>query len=490
MNAAAPIADTPPRLWLSIAAHGVSTTGSDLAFAMDSQARAAAAAHVILLSGGEHPCATTSFAALSPALVLQVKDGRTILRSARGELVLAGNPFDLLDALLRGITRSHDAPAGAADAMDPDRVPICAGSVAYEAGRYIEALPARAEDRLGLPDILFLFPTLVRIHVRATGVLREVALHWADAQGPLPPLASSIPGTTGGGGVTAAGGDIVRGFTRDEYLAAVGRVRAHIRDGDVYQVNLSQRFSVPLRDDPFALWLRMIARNPAPFSAWVEGETHQLLSMSMERFFRLERGGTEGDRIETRPIKGTRPRGRDAAETERLAEDLRRSTKDAAELAMIVDLERNDLGRICLTGSVRVAAHGRVERYADVLHLVSVVEGRPRAGTGIGEIFRALFPGGSITGCPKIRAMEIIDALEPETRHAYTGAIGSIAADGSADFNIAIRTAIASRGRLHFSVGGGIVHDSDPAAEYLETLHKGRTFFELAHINTELDERT
>ncbi|MDX9759378.1 MAG: aminodeoxychorismate synthase component I [Bacteroidota bacterium] len=494
MSHADPAPSPLPRLRLSVSvttipATSLPATTSDAGFVRDARLRAGAAPHVILCGDGDHPCARRSFAAFAPALLLLVKNGVTIVRSARGDRTGSGNPFDLLDALLHGIVRTDGTTDGNPDTGRSVDVPLCAGMVAYEAGRYIEALPARAEDRLGLPDVFFLFPTAVRMLDRATGRVRNAALCWEDDEGPLPPLAAVDAGTTSTP-ATMIDGPLVRGFTRARYIEAVERVRRHIRDGDVYQVNLSQRFNAPLDGDPFALWLRMIARNPVPFSAWVDGGNYQLLSASMERFFRIERGDGAGDRIETRPIKGTRPRGRDDAETAQLAEELLRSEKDAAELAMIVDLERNDLGKVCQTGSVRVAAHGMIERYADVQHLVSIVEGRLRNGTRIGEVFDALFPGGSITGCPKIRAMEIIDTLEPETRHAYTGAIGYITTDGAADFNIAIRTAIATRGRIHYSVGGGIVCDSDPAAEYLETLHKGRTFFELAHIRTELDERT
>jgi para-aminobenzoate synthetase component 1 len=274
-----------------------------------------------------------------------------------------------------------------------------------------------------------------------------------------------------------------RTFSREAYEKAVVRIREHIYEGDVYQVNLSQRFVFPLTQDPFSLWLKLFDANPAPFYAWVDAGDHQILSTSMERLFLLERDDRMGDRIETRPIKGTRARGSTPEEDLAQERALTGSTKDDAELSMIVDLARNDCGRVCRAGSVYVHEHKRVEKYANVMHLVSVVEGRLRRDAAIDDVFRALFPGGSITGCPKIRSMEIIDANEPVTRHVYTGSIGLMEADGRVDFNIAIRTAIVRDGQCHLSVGGGIVYDSDPVEEFMETLHKGATFFQLADIN-------
>ncbi|MBR9974208.1 MAG: aminodeoxychorismate synthase component I, partial [Bacteroidetes bacterium] len=338
--------------------------------------------------------------------------------------------------------------------------------------------------RMGLPDLLFIFPTRVRVHDRRTSMVTTYRLDWSDDKGLLPPLSGNPLFMEASVGVGTPATAATLGFTPEEYMEAVRRVRQYIHDGDVYQVNLSQRFRFPFPGDAFSLWQALFEANPAPFYAWIDAGTFQVLSASMERFVLVD-----GDRIETRPIKGTRPRGKDDEEDRRLENELRHSAKDDAELSMIVDLERNDLGRICLPGSVRVAGHKRIERYANVMHLVSEVEGRLRPGTGFAAIFRALFPGGSVTGCPKIRAMEIIDGLEPETRHVYTGAIGYVANDGRMDFNIAIRTAVAVDGICHLSVGGGVVYDSDPREEYLETLDKGRTFFELAGVRLDSNQR-
>jgi para-aminobenzoate synthetase component 1 len=453
-------------------------------FADRAATRAGTAPHAIFLSGGEHDCSSRSLVLFEPVAVLRVKNGRATLQTAKGTREETTDPFALLAAARAGLTSAPASPFPAA----------IGGYVAYDAAHAIEILPSEAKDELTLPDLLFLWPARMLRRDHATGIAQECLLQWRSGDRPLETIsasafaeASSItedPST----GVEAAQSSrdattvLRRSFQREEYETTVSRVRRHIYDGDVYQVNLSQRFAFPLQGEPSALWRKLYAANPAPFYAYVEGGDHQVLSTSMERLLRID--ATEhGERIETRPIKGTRPRGTAAEDDEAQELELRASAKDDAELSMIVDLARNDLSRVCRTGTVRVTQHKRVERYANVMHLVSVVEGRLRPDADIAEVFRALFPGGSITGCPKIRAMEIIDACEPVTRHVYTGSIGLLEADGTADFNIAIRTAVVRDGICHLSVGGGIVYDSDPAEEYMETLHKGATFFRLAGID-------
>ncbi len=261
----------------------------------------------------------------------------------------------------------------------------------------------------------------------------------------------------------------VGSFDREGYCAAVRRVLDYIAAGDVFQVNLSQRFTVQGPFDPLDLYLRLKRRSPAPFAAFLKWNDLAIVSASPESFYQ-----TRGDHIVTRPIKGTRPRGANREEDERLAAELLSSPKDRAELTMIVDLERNDLGRICEYGSVVVRDALSIESFAQVHHLVATVGGRLRPGTGADDIIRAVFPGGSITGAPKIRAMEIIDELEPNRRSLYTGAIGYLSRGGSSAFNIAIRTILVEGDRATYQVGGGIVADSDPEAEYEETLDKGR----------------
>lgn len=262
-------------------------------------------------------------------------------------------------------------------------------------------------------------------------------------------------------------------LARGDYLDRVGRVLEYIAAGDIFQANFTHRFSAHGEPDPLDLYLRLKSVSPAPFSAFLRldgrPERPAIVSASPEWFYQ-----TRGDRILTRPIKGTRPRGANPQLDRTLADQLRTSVKDRAELTMIVDLERNDLGRVCRYGSVRVADALAVESFAQVHHLVATVEGRLRPECGPIEVIRAMFPGGSITGAPKIRAMEIIDELEANRRGMYTGAIGYLGRDGASAFNIAIRTLLVEGSRVSYQVGGGIVADSDPESEYEETFHKGQ----------------
>ncbi len=258
-------------------------------------------------------------------------------------------------------------------------------------------------------------------------------------------------------------------FTRDRYMNAVARTREYILAGDIFQANLSQRLRIPLVDDPWPLYRRLRSASPAPFAAYLDLPELSILSVSPERFVRLD-----GWHVESRPIKGTRPRGRDAGEDDALARELLASEKDMAENVMIVDLLRNDLSRVCEPGSVRATELFTVERIAGVQHLVSTVAGCMRGGLDAFHLLEATLPGGSITGAPKIRAMEIIAELEDVPRGPYCGAIGYVSVTGDMDTSIVIRTALATRSDLYLSLGGGIVADSDPAAEYRETMDKGR----------------
>ena len=253
------------------------------------------------------------------------------------------------------------------------------------------------------------------------------------------------------------------------YLAAVQRIRDFIAAGDVYQVNLTQRFDAVLGIPAPELYLKLRSLSPAPFACYYDGGDWQAVGCSPERFLRLAQG-----RVETRPIKGTRPRGATPEEDRRLRAELLASAKDRAELLMIVDLERNDLGRICEFGSVKVDEDCRLEEHPTVFHLVGTVSGRPRPDVDVFDCLRATLPGGSITGAPKIRAMQVINELEPVRRGFYTGAFGYLGCDGGCDLNVAIRTILCAGGRASYHVGGGIVWDSDPESEYQESLAKGR----------------
>ena len=255
--------------------------------------------------------------------------------------------------------------------------------------------------------------------------------------------------------------------TREEFEARVARAMEYIVAGDIYQVNLAQKFSTGFTGNPYRLFEHLLARSPAPGGAFLDFGDTQLLSASPELFLRIR-----GRHITTRPIKGTRPRSRDSMRDEQLAFELMTDPKELAELVMITDLERNDLGQICEYGSVAVTQLVQLERFAQVFHLVSTVEGMLRPGIDALEAVRACIPGGSISGAPKRRACEIIKELEPCSRGIYTGLIGYFDDNGDAAFSLAIRTMVLEGENLHFSAGSGITAGSVPAREYEETLHK------------------
>jgi para-aminobenzoate synthetase component 1 len=272
----------------------------------------------------------------------------------------------------------------------------------------------------------------------------------------------------------AVSGPVEANTTHREYRAAFERIQHYIRDGDCYQVNLTQRFAAHCQGNPWTAYETLRHLNPAPFSAYLNLPQVQVLSSSPERFLKVSDGT-----IETKPIKGTRPRGQTPAEDHERRQALQWSLKDRAENLMIVDLLRNDLGKNCRPGTVRVPRLFEIESYATVHHLVSTITGQMRPGQHALDLLRGCFPGGSITGAPKIRAMEIIEELEPCRRGIYCGAIGYIGFDGNMDTNIAIRTLVHSDHTIRFWAGGGIVADSDPELEYQECFHKASALLQL-----------
>lgn len=383
---------------------------------------------------------------------------------------------------------------GKAQPAAPLPIPFSGGAaigfLGYELKNQLEELPQKAVDDTGLPqswwgiyDVLLVFDhTTKQGLLVSTGLTAEGKKENARAEKRAGQFIEKL-NAQAGTPVLPIFSEPRSNFTREKYLAAVQRAKDYIEAGDVYQINLSQRFECraqhPLSvNEQTALYLKLRETNPAPFAAFLDIGEAAILSSSPECFLEIN------DRtVRTFPIKGTRPRGATPAEDARLVEELRRSKKDNAELVMIVDLERNDLGRVCEFGSVHAPEIARIESYATVHHLVATVEGKLRDGISHLDCIRACFPGGSITGTPKIRAMEIIDELEPHARGVYTGAIGILGLPDAGGrqqttLNIAIRTMTVKGERVMFHSGGGIVADSEPAAEYEETLHKARGMME------------
>jgi para-aminobenzoate synthetase component 1 len=421
----------------------------------------------------DHPLSRTDLLAFAPWATIRVNADRLTLSTAHG----TGSSNDPL-ASLAAILAPLRPPAGEAPA--PGFAGGAIGYLAYDLGRLVERIPDRAlDDRPGDDLYLGLHDWVLRFdHATATWDLAATAREPAveppeallDRAEQALRAALDAPPVAGPAGLT---GPAVSGFTEAAYQAAVSRALEHIRAGDIYQVNLSQRFAGPVAGPAFPVYRRLRERVRPAFGAYLEAPGLTVLSLSPERFLEVR-----GDRIETRPIKGTRPRGATPARDRTLAAELLASPKDRAELAMIVDLERNDLGRVARPGSVRVTGHAELYTLPTVHHTVSSVEARLRPGVDVADLLRATFPGGSITGAPKIRAMEIIEALEPCRRGVYTGSVGYLGYDGQLDLSIAIRTVAWHDGRALVHAGGGIVAASDPGAEYEETLDKARALLE------------
>jgi len=423
----------------------------------------------LLLSGGRLESARYHILGFDPWMSLKGRGRELQLTIDHQTHTLEMDPLDTLRTVVNHYRCRFD---------DRGLAPLAAGLMgylSYDLKDALEELPRTSVDRWQLPHLCFYAPSIIVVHdrqrqqthlheiVRRQGY-QQLAPNGRDRLAALwnTPLPEEDFMVDPGG--------LQSNFDRPDYEAAVQRIRDYIAAGDVYQVNLSQRFETRFQGSAFGFFRALYQKNPAPFFAFLNAGDHHLVSTSPERFLRLD-----GRQVEARPIKGTRPRRSDPREDRAMREQLVASAKDDAELSMIVDLLRNDIGRACQGGSVRVTAHKTVEAYENVYHLVSVVEGVLAEDQDSIDLIQATFPGGSITGCPKIRSMEIIDELEPDRRHVYTGSIGYLSFHGTLDLSIAIRTAVIHQDRMAFSVGGGIVYDSDPADEYEETLHKGRT---------------
>ncbi len=427
-----------------------------------------------------------SFIGVDPFVVMR-SYGRDIELSWKHSRRLEqGNPFDVLDRLLN-LYSLDPAPAP---------VPFLGGAIgylSYDLCHFIERLPATAKDDLEFPESYFAFYDTIlafdnlenKAYIVSTGFpeLQEEArvkrarerleeMKQRLTAPPAPAAASSLPAARENSEAV-----LKSNFTHEDYIKAVQKARDYIIAGDIFQVNLSQRFETALTVPPYELHQRLRQINAVPFAAYLNFDEITVISASPERFLRVA-----GDQVETRPIKGTKPRGKDPQQDATLAQELLESVKDRAENVMIVDLERNDLGRVCQYGSVKVTELAILETFPTIFHLTSTVVGRLRSDINRIDLLRASFPGGSITGAPKVRAMEIIDELEPTRRSVYTGAIGYLSFSEHLDLNIVIRTFLVKGNKVYFQLGGAIVYDSDPQAEYEETLHKGKALIQALRL--------
>ncbi len=387
--------------------------------------------------------------------------GTTICTDRTGRHESSEDPFALLKKRLPEPSDSLLPPPFHGGAL---------GCFSYDLGRYLERLPDQAAHEDGAPDMaLGIYDwALVVDHqekcswIASAGHDSSTAKVWPDLLAlfstPPPPAESAAFRVTG---------PLRSNLNRQQYARAFSKIQRYIREGDCYQVNLAQRFSIPTEGNPWLAYKQLRKLSSAPFSAYMNLPGMQVLSNSPERFLKVQER-----KVESQPIKGTIARLKDPQEDARQVETLRQSRKDQAENLMIVDLLRNDLSKSCEPSSVKVPKLFDIESFATVHHLVSTVEGVLQSDKSAIELLRGSFPGGSITGAPKLRAMEIIEELEPHRRGVYCGAVGYIGFDGNMDTNIAIRTLTHINGQLRFSAGGGIVADSDMALEYQETYDK------------------
>jgi len=420
--------------------------------------------HCFFLDSGMDPekLGRYSFIGFDPEITMTTKGGE--------------DPFEKLHALLEQYRMEYDG-----------ELPFIGGAVGYlgyDLCHHVEKLPRAAIDDVQIPDCFFgiydgviaIDHLLGKVFAASPGLFGDPATWVAKVEkrindGMKNSSLTSFPAERIGPKTKLTGN-----MTKVQYVRAIKRIKDYIRSGDIYQVNMTQRFQCRTNDSPYELYNRLRNINPAPFAAYMDFGSGHLLSSSPERFLQIRQR-----KVQTRPIKGTLPRGATDQEDRLNSQRLFDSEKDRSELLMIVDLMRNDLGRVCKTGSVQVTELFHIEKYSTVFQLVSTVEGELEEGIHAVDCVKWAFPGGSITGAPKIRAMEVIDEIEPTQRNVYTGSIGYIGFNGDADLNIVIRTILQKDDMAYIQVGGGIVWDSDPELEYQETLVKGKALMEALH---------
>ncbi len=393
----------------------------------------------------------------NPVATLETVADNTLIKTPTDDYVSAEDPFSLLDQLQQQYLPSVELSSE----WDLPFVGGALGYFSYDLGRRVETLPEFAEKDLQSTDMaigLYEWAIVVDHRLKKACLVGQniaKAWDWINSQTGLPQAAFSL------------NGEWQSNMTKESYATRFDRVQEYLLSGDCYQINLAQRFNAPYTGSEWQAYLKLESANQAPFSAFIRMPGSAILSISPERFLELKLRV-----IETKPIKGTRPRSLDAEQDKANALDLQTAEKDQAENLMIVDLLRNDIGRVASPGSVHVPKLFDIDSFPAVHHLVSTIRADLDEQYSAADLLRACFPGGSITGAPKVRAMQIIEELEPHRRSAYCGSIGYISRHGRMDTSITIRTLVAERGRLYAWAGGGVVADSECAAEYQETLDK------------------
>lgn len=421
-----------------------------------------------------------SFIGMKPDLIWECRDGKArINRNARYSDEFADDDRPALDSLRALIAESRidmpdGVPAGAAGLF---------GYLGYDMIRLVERLPDVNPDPLGLPDAMMMRPSVVAVLDGVKGEVLLCAPAWyqdgTPARAAYAQTAERVmealraldrqPSEPRALGHDLKIGELRSNFSKEAYLAAVGKAKDYIRSGDIFQVVPSQRWAMDFPLPPFALYRALRRTNPSPFMFFLNFGGFQIVGASPEILVRL-RGGE----VTIRPIAGTRPRGATAEEDRALEADLLADQKELAEHLMLLDLGRNDVGRVARLGTVHPTEQFTIERYSHVMHIVSNVVGELNEGEDALSALLAGMPAGTVSGAPKVRAMEIIDELEPEKRGVYAGGVGYFAANGEMDMCIALRTGVIKNDTLYIQAGGGVVYDSDPEAEFTETVNKSR----------------
>lgn len=402
-----------------------------------------------------------SFIGINPFMIFESKGQEAFINKVKVE----GEPFIVLERLIEKYK---------CDDNDYNTIPLISGGIgyiSYDTGRILEKLPDTSDEDFNISDMKFIFYRNIIVFDLENNKQYITSITDYGYNEELDYLEEKISLATiiKEKNFESVNSNFKSNFEKEDYKNAITKLKNYIVSGDVYIANMTQRFYTENQEESFEIYKKLRTINKAPFSAYMNFEDFQVISSSPERFIEINKG-----KVVTRPIKGTRPRGENEEEDIKNSLELINSEKDRAELLMVVDLERNDLSKVCKPHSVKVTELFKLEKYATVFHLVSTVEGILKDDVSAVKCIRECFPGGSITGTPKIRAMEIIEELEGLKRNLYTGSIGYFDFRGNADFNIAIRTIIKKENKAYFGVGGGITYDSIEEDEYNETLDKAR----------------
>ncbi|MDB1968763.1 MAG: aminodeoxychorismate synthase component I [Clostridium sp.] len=402
-----------------------------------------------------------SFIGINPFMIFESKGQEAFINKVKVE----GEPFIVLERLIEKYK---------CDDNDYNNIPLISGAIgyiSYDTGRILEKLPDTSDEDFNISDMKFIFYRNIIVFDLENNKQYITSITDYGYNEELDYLEEKISLATiiKEKNFESVNSNFKSNFEKEDYKNAITKLKNYIVSGDVYIANMTQRFYTENQEESFEIYKKLRTINKAPFSAYMNFEDFQVISSSPERFIEINKG-----KVVTRPIKGTRPRGENEEEDIKNSLELINSEKDRAELLMVVDLERNDLSKVCKPHSVKVTELFKLEKYATVFHLVSTVEGILKDDVSAVKCIRECFPGGSITGTPKIRAMEIIEELEGLKRNLYTGSIGYFDFRGNADFNIAIRTIIKKENKAYFGVGGGITYDSIEEDEYNETLDKAR----------------